>query len=99
MSEIRKDVDRNAAFIIELIAGIFGFLGIGYLYSGLITEGIIRLVAWIAIMAFVWTCIAFLIMVIVGFCCVPFMVLAQFAVPIWSAISLKRRLDEELPEL
>ena len=98
MAEYLKNVDKTAAFIIELVPGIFGFIGIGYIYSGKVIEGLVRMVAWIAILAFSWTIIAFLMIVLVGLCCIPFMIIAQFAVPIWSAVSLKRRLDEAYPD-
>src|SRR5258706_9224028 len=39
--------DPNTAFIIELIGGLFGFFGIGYMYAGKTNEGVGRLVAGI----------------------------------------------------
>lgn len=38
--------DPNTAMIIEILAGYFGFLGIGYLYVGKTTAGLVRLVGW-----------------------------------------------------
>jgi hypothetical protein len=32
--------------LIELVGGIFGLLGLGYLYAGRTNDGLIRLVAW-----------------------------------------------------
>jgi hypothetical protein len=93
-----KNVDKNLAFIMELIGGFFGILGIGYMYSGLITEGLIRLVAWLAIIIFAWTCIIVLSFCYVGICFIPIMVVAQIAVPIWSALEIKKKLEAVYPE-
>ena len=38
--------DPNTAMIIEILAGYFGFLGIGYLYVGRTTSGLLRLFGW-----------------------------------------------------
>jgi len=38
--------DPNTAMIIEILAGYFGFLGIGYLYVGKTAAGLLRLVGW-----------------------------------------------------
>ncbi len=38
--------DPNTAMIIEILAGYFGFLGIGYLYVGKTTAGLVRLIGW-----------------------------------------------------
>jgi len=37
----------NTAYLVELIGGLFGFFGIGYLYAGKSSDGIIRLIAGI----------------------------------------------------
>ncbi len=44
---ISKQYDPNTVFLIELIAGFFGFLGVGYLYVGRTNDGIIRLIIWL----------------------------------------------------
>lgn len=98
MEDEIKNVDKNLAFIIELVGGLFGILGIGYMFSGLIKEGIIRLIVWIAIIVFGWIFISVMIMLIVGLCFIPFMVIAQVGVPIWSAFSIRKRLEEAFPE-
>ncbi|MBN1539262.1 MAG: hypothetical protein JW939_03890, partial [Candidatus Thermoplasmatota archaeon] len=97
MEDEIKDVDKNLAFVIELVGGLFGILGIGYMFSGLIKEGIIRLIVWIAIIVFAWVFISVLIMFLVGICFIPFMLAAQVGVPIWSAFSLKKRLEGAFP--
>jgi len=38
--------DRGIALILELVAGFFGFLGIGWLYAGKTTEGVLLLVGY-----------------------------------------------------
>ena len=44
----QSDSNKNAntAMIIEIIAGYFGFLGIGYFYAGHTVAGLIRLFGW-----------------------------------------------------
>ncbi|HEX8681105.1 MAG TPA: hypothetical protein VF707_02250 [Ardenticatenaceae bacterium] len=40
--------DADTAFLIELIGGIVGFLGVGYIYSGLTNAGLVRLIGnWV----------------------------------------------------
>lgn len=43
--------DPNTAMIIEILAGYFGFLGIGYLYAGRTAGGLLRLFGWWALIA------------------------------------------------
>ena len=38
----------NTAYLVELIGGLFGFFGIGYMYAGKTSEGVVRLVIGIA---------------------------------------------------
>jgi len=38
--------DPNTAMIIEIVAGYFGLLGIGHLYAGRTTAGLVRLFGW-----------------------------------------------------
>ena len=38
--------DPNTAMVIEIVAGYFGFLGIGYLYVGRTAAGLLRLFGW-----------------------------------------------------
>jgi TM2 domain-containing membrane protein YozV len=97
MAEQLKDVDKNTAFLLELALGLFGFLGIGYLYAGDASHGVLRLVLWWVILGVAWTIIGLLTAILIGLCLIPFMLAAQIAVPIWSAFGLKKRLDEKYP--
>lgn len=45
--------DPNTAMVIEIVAGYFGFLGIGYLYAGRTAAGLLRLFGWWAFLALV----------------------------------------------
>lgn len=36
----------DTAMVIEIVAGYFGFLGIGYLYAGRTAAGLLRLFGW-----------------------------------------------------
>ena len=38
--------DPNTAMVIEILAGFFGFLGIGHIYVGFTQQGLIRLFSW-----------------------------------------------------
>ena len=92
-----KDVDKNIAFIIELVGGLFGFLGIGYMYSGLIVKGVIRLLVWWVLLGIVWFAAAILSYILIGLCMMPFIIIAQVLIPIWSAFSIKNRLQKAFP--
>jgi TM2 domain-containing membrane protein YozV len=81
--------DPNNAFLIELVGGIFGLMGLGYFYTGQMEAGAIRLIAWIAFMAIGWTVTALLSAILIGLCLIPVMLVAQFGVPYWSAKQLK----------
>jgi hypothetical protein len=84
--------DANTAFLLELIGGLFGLLGIGYLYVGRTQDGIIRLIAWIAWIAIAWIGISLLSLVLVGILCIPVQIIIQIGIPIWSALSLKNNM-------
>lgn len=44
--------DADTAFLIELVGGIFGLLGVGYIYSGLTNAGLVRLIGnWVFLTA------------------------------------------------
>ena len=98
MADKLKDVDKNIAFILELVGGLFGFLGIGYMFSGQITKGVIRLIVWLAILVVGWTMATILSYFIIGLCMMPFLALAQVGVPIWSAFQVKKELEESFPD-
>jgi TM2 domain-containing membrane protein YozV len=85
--------DPNTAFLLELIPGLFGFLGIGYLYVGRTNDGIIRLAAFLIYNLIAWIAIFALSLVIVGLCLIPFQLAIQIGVPIWSALQLRKELD------
>lgn len=86
-----SEKDPNTAFIIELIAGLFGFLGIGYIYVGRHNEGILRLILWLAYLVIVGIVVPFIIGLTMGAACVciPFLLVIQIGVPFWSATKLK----------
>jgi len=84
--------DPNTAFLIELIGGFFGFLGIGYIYVGRTNDGILRLVLWILYDVIAFITISALLAVIVGIVCIPIQLVIQIGVPLWSASTLKNDL-------
>lgn len=79
----------NIAMIIEVLGGLFGLLGLGYLYAGEAGKGLFRLVSWIIVVGLMWTVVAFLAAIVVGVCLIPFALAAQIAVPIWSGLRVK----------
>jgi TM2 domain-containing membrane protein YozV len=94
--------DPNSAFVIELLAGFFGFLGVGYMFVGRTNDGIIRLVGWWVVLGlslFYWvvvypllSALTFGIFALLGCLCLPLQFMLQFGVPIWSAMALKNEL-------
>jgi TM2 domain-containing membrane protein YozV len=89
--------DANTAFLIELVGGFFGLLGLGYLYVGRTSDGIIRLICWIIYNAVAYFTITLLISVFIGLACCPFQLAIQIGVPIWSATNLKNQLMGNTP--
>lgn len=85
--------DPNTAFLLELILGLFGILGIGYLYIGRNEDGLIRLIGWLVYMFVAWGVIVALSIVVVGLCLIPFQIAIQIGVPVWSAIYLRKQLE------
>lgn len=89
---VQQRYDPNTAFLLELVGGFFGLLGIGYIYVGRTNEGITRLVLWLVYDIIAAVAISVLIAVIVGIVCIPFQLVIQIGVPIWSATTLKNEL-------
>jgi TM2 domain-containing membrane protein YozV len=87
-----RQYDPNTAFLIELIGGFFGLLGIGYIYVGRTNDGILRLVLWLLYDIIAAITISLLLAVIVGIVCIPFQLAIQIGVPLWSATTLKNEL-------
>jgi nicotinamide riboside transporter PnuC len=86
--------DPNTAMIIELVGGLFGLLGIGYLYTGQTEAGLIRLVVWIIYNAIAWIAIVILASFIIGCFCIPVQLIIQIGVPIWSGLTLKKNMEQ-----
>jgi TM2 domain-containing membrane protein YozV len=84
--------DPNTAFLVELVAGLFGLLGLGYIYVGETSEGLTRLLLFMLYNVVAWISIMVLSMFVVGLCLVPIQIMVQIGVAIWSADSLKKRL-------
>ncbi len=84
--------DPNTAFLIELVGGLFGFLGLGYFYVGRTNDGIVRLLVFLLydVLAYVTIVIgAAFTAGIVGCVCFPIQLVIQVGVGFWSANSLK----------
>ncbi len=44
--------DRSVALILEILPGLFGFLGIGWIYAGNVTVGVLALVGYLLFLGF-----------------------------------------------
>ncbi len=89
--------DPDTAFIFELVGGILGFLGLGYLYVGRTNDGLIRLVGWFLYNAAAWCLIVLASTVVIGLCAIPLQLAIMIGVPIWSALRLKKELTGGMP--
>lgn len=83
----------NNAFLIELVGGFLGFLGLGYIYAGRTNDGLIRLIAWWVLIGAMWTAVSLLTIVVIGLCLIPGALIVQFGGPIWSASELKKEMQ------
>lgn len=82
--------DPSAGLLIELLPGLFGFLGIGYLWAGETLLGVALLLGYWAF----WAIVAVATIATFGLllCFFPFLIALYFAAPIISALLLQRRL-------
>jgi TM2 domain-containing membrane protein YozV len=87
-----SEKDPNTALLIEIVGGVFGLLGIGYIYAGRTNEGILRLALWLIYVAVAWVGITLLSAIIIGVVCIPVQLILQIGVPIWSGITLKNEM-------
>ena len=66
----RPPKDKSIAFILEILPGLFGFLGFGWIYSGNTTTGLLILFGYLA-----WIVVAVIIDIATGglacFCTLP----------------------------
>jgi len=53
--------DRSIALILEILPGIFGFLGFGWIYSGNTTTGLLWLIFFL-----LWVVVSFILVLITG---------------------------------
>jgi hypothetical protein len=83
--------DANIAMLIEIVLGIFGFLGVGHIMAGRVVPGIVLLVSWWIAIALGWT-VGVLIAVLtlgLGLCLAP---IFWLGVPIASGIWLRNEM-------
>ncbi|HUS17682.1 MAG TPA: hypothetical protein VM536_22015 [Chloroflexia bacterium] len=83
--------DPNVLMVIEIIAGIFGFMGVGHILSGRVIQGIVLMVAWWVVAGLSWILILPLLLVTcgLGICLLPFI---WWAPPILSALWLRSQM-------
>lgn len=68
MSQPTTSKDPNTAMVIEIVAGYFGLLGMGYFYAGRTAAGLLRLFGF-------WAILALYFIVVLGLSSTPLMVL------------------------
>ena len=94
-----KPKDPEIAFILELLPGIAGFLGIGWAYSVSQSTGILLMVSW-------WSIFALLIATLVWIArttgtigvlaILPFVMTIGIGIPVFSALRVKQRVRNRL---
>lgn len=93
ISALTAEKDPNNAFVLELVGGLFGLLGIGYLYVGQTSDGLIRLIIWLIYNTVAYLVISLLVAVyFIGCICLPFQLAIHVGVSIWSANHLKKKM-------
>ena len=89
--------DPQTAFLIELVGGLFGFLGFGYIYAGYTSDGVVRLLLFMFLIWGGWIVTALLTAILIGLCFIPVMLALQIGVPIWSGSELKKKMLAGVP--
>ncbi len=87
-----SEYDPNTAYLVELVGGLFGLLGIGYFYVGRTNDGVLRLILFLLYNITAWTIIALLSALVIGLCFIPVQIVVQVLVAVWSANTLKKSL-------
>ena len=92
IAPVGVDKDPSTGLLVELLPGLFGFLGIGYLWAGETALGLGLLLGYWCF----WGLIAVLTILTFGllFCFFPFFILLYFAAPFISALLLQKRLRQ-----
>lgn len=87
--------DPNTAFLIEIVGGLFGLLGLGYFYIGQTNDGILRLIIFLAYNIFAYIMISIFGAITAGIVvciCAPIQLIIQVGVALWSATTLKNEM-------
>ena len=87
-----NNYDPNTVYLVELIGGLFGLLGIGYFYVGRTNEGVLRLILFLIYNITAWVVIMLLTAFVIGLCFIPVQIIIQVLVAVWSANALKNSL-------
>jgi hypothetical protein len=92
---VAHPVNPNTAFLIELVGGFFGLLGLGHIYAGRTSDGVVRLVVWLLYDLLAGFAISLLLAVLIGIVCIPIQLILQVGVPLWSANNLKKSIMDD----
>jgi hypothetical protein len=84
--------DPSTGLLVELLPGLFGFMGIGYLWAGETALGLVLLLGYWCF----WAIVGVLTVLTLGLllCFFPFFILLYFAAPVISALLLQKRLRQ-----
>lgn len=82
--------EQNTAYLLELVLGFFGLLGVGYFYTGRAQEAVPRFAGWLVYNAIAYVIISQLMQAVIGYICIPAQLVVQILVPFWSASMLKQ---------
>jgi hypothetical protein len=87
--------DPNLAFVLELLPGLFGFLGIGHMVCGSVGRGLALLVGWWVFLGISGLGVFVLgaLTLGVGWCLFPILLLVYLLGPALSALWVKRELE------
>ena len=101
----RAPINPNNAIVLEILPGLFGFLGIGWIYSGYTQTGVILLILWwllvwgswitILLGSTVFTTITFGLGFF-SFCCLCIIPILQIGGSVLSGITLKNKLETQM---
>jgi hypothetical protein len=86
-------VKPGSLFLLEWVGGIFGLLGLGYIYVGRTQEGLVRLVWWVFWLTAVYILIYALPTRVIAVCvCLPVHLVAQVMIPFWLANRFRKQM-------
>ncbi len=97
MADETKKKDPNTGMILEIICAFFGLLGVGHIWAGNITIGLIALVVYLVVLIIEWVFIVPLLGAVtagLGCCLYIFYPLQNLIVGVISSLFVKKYIEE-----